>query len=243
MGKKKYVKAIDIYNDKQVYAQFINLVEQKETVDFILNFLADKGYPIARGTYYNILKKRTQSKTLGVPLGDLLKGNMKDSLEDVDENKLSKSIEDNDIVGGADYDVLVEDPSSVPSSVVEAEATDKIWTTQQVLESIIQKGAKAIEAADYVDVTVLLKALDTYMKFFGDNQKGLTMAGLRQYAIYTETRLTGIQEVLLEYVPTDKQKEAAQAIDDKQAELIHELELSKGGREFIDAIKKAGVEL
>ena len=98
-----------------------------------------------------------------------MRGNVKESLKDVDEAKLSKPVTGSS-TESINYDQLADNPESVPQGEVARRAKKQLWTTQQVLETMIQKGFRAIQEADYLDVTVLLKALDTYLKYYGDNQ-------------------------------------------------------------------------
>lgn len=245
--KKSYTKLIDIYNNTAVFAQLENLLESQQKEEDILRFLKAKNYPISRGTLSNLKSKRKQARELGVPVGELLNPNTKTSLKDVGVDNISKPIGNPSHVGEVDYSNPAHSPYDTPvnfdTGAVSAVANSNFWTADNVLEEIIKKGYNAIQQADFVDTPVMLKALDLYLKFYGDDRKGLSMDGLRQYAIYTESKMIALQEVLLEYVPADKQEEASQALDDKQSELLNNLELKQGGREFVSALQKAGLEL
>lgn len=246
--RRKYAKMLDIYYDKVVYSQLLNLMDKKTPVAEILEFLADRDYPISEGTYFGFKKKLDQSLSLGVPMEDLLmdKRKQKKTLDKVKPDAISKQLDPQAKINEVDYANPANPSPSVPPTAqgeLVERASQDLWTADGALEQLIKKGMNALEMAEYVDTPVMLKALDMYLKYFGDDRKGLTIEGLQQYATYMNTKINAMQEVLLEYVPEDKQRQAAEAMDNKQDEILANLELDVNGKHLVKAFKKAGLEL
>lgn len=133
------------------------------------------------------------------------------------------------------------DPNTKFGGVVQNMAQKKLWSTGQVLESIIDKGVASLDSIQYLDIPILLKAIEMYDKSHSDTH-GLSMSALAQYKALMDAKTTAMGQILAQYVPEDKQAEALNALSKAEAEFMKDLDMSESGSNFMKALKDSGMD-
>lgn len=227
--QKRGLKSLSIrelVNDKLLYGKVLTLLEQKRSYDYIINYLASKGYHVAKGSLTNLKKKINLSRQKGIPMDKLVdkrrKSNKEDSIDDVPAEKVS----------GFTGEELTASGKVMP-----------VYSAQQVMESLISKGYKSIEESDFVDPKTLMSALTLYMKYFGQKSRGLTSEGLKQYQIVMQSEQLAMQQVFFQYIPKDKQKEAYRALKRETDKVLDQLGATKEGKELLKQLREADLPL
>lgn len=221
----------ELTSDKLLYPKVQTLFEQQKSYNFILRFLASKGYKMSKGSLTNLKNKMEESIKENKPINEIADKRTKDSIDDVDSNK---------IIGFTGK----QPPEKVAAQEEVAEVKPiKIYSDEQVLDAIISKGAKTLEESDYVDPNILMNALKLHAQYYGSKNRGLTAEGLKQYQLIMQSELAAVKEVLYRYVPKEKQEEALNEMDKRTNDLLKQIGVTKEGKELLKQLNKAGLTL
>lgn len=221
----------ELTSDKLLYPKVQTLFEQQKSYSFILRFLASKGYKMSKGSLTNLKNKMEESIKENKPINEIADKRTKDSIDDVDSNK---------IIGFTGK----RPPEKVAAQEEVAEVKPiKIYSDEQVLDAIISKGAKTLEQSDYVDPNILMNALKLHAQYYGSKNRGLTAEGLKQYQLIMQSELAAVKEVLYRYVPKEKQEEALNEMDKRTNELLKQIGVTKEGKELLKQLNKSGLTL
>lgn len=221
----------ELTSDKLLYPKVQTLFEQQKSYSFILRFLASKGYKMSKGSLTNLKNKMEESIKENKPINEIADKRTKDSIDDVDSNK---------IIGFTGK----QPPEKVAAQEEVAEVKPiKIYSDEQVLDAIISKGAKTLEESDYVDPNILMNALKLHAQYYGSKNRGLTAEGLKQYQLIMQSELAAVKEVLYRYVPKEKQEEALSEMDKRTNDLLKQIGVTKEGKELLKQLNKAGLTL
>lgn len=221
----------ELTSDKLLYPKVQTLFEQQKSYSFILRFLASKGYKMSKGSLTNLKNKMEESIKENKPINEIADKRTKDSIDDVDSNK---------IIGFTGK----QPPEKVAAQEEVAEVKPiKIYSDEQVLDAIISKGAKTLEESDYVDPNILMNALKLHAQYYGSKNRGLTAEGLKQYQLIMQSELAAVKEVLYRYVPKEKQEEALNEMDKRTNELLKQIGVTKEGKELLKQLNKSGLTL
>lgn len=221
----------ELTSDKLLYPKVQTLFEQQKNYNFILRFLASKGYKMSKGSLTNLKNKMEESIKENKPINEIADKRTKDSIDDVDSNK---------IIGFTGK----QPPEKVAAQEEVAEVKPiKIYSDEQVLDAIISKGAKTLEESDYVDPNILMNALKLHAQYYGSKNRGLTAEGLKQYQLIMQSELAAVKEVLYRYVPKEKQEEALNEMDKRTNDLLKQIGVTKEGKELLKQLNKAGLTL
>ena len=165
------------------------------------------------------------------PINEIADKRTKDSIDDVDSNK---------IIGFTGK----QPPEKVAAQEEVAEVKPiKIYSDEQVLDAIISKGVKTLEQSDYVDPNIMMNALKLHAQYYGSKNRGLTAEGLKQYQLIMQSELAAVKEVLYRYVPKEKQEEALNEMDKRTNELLKQIGVTKEGKELLKQLNKSGLTL
>lgn len=216
-----------LINNPLLSSKVFTLMEQQKSYDYILRFLESKGYKMAKGSLTNLKKKMQESKEQGIPLTGMIDHREKTSIDDIPDKK---------ITGYTGKD-------SKPAITNGAVIATPIYSEEQVLESIINKGYKTIQESDYVDSNVLMKALDLHARYFGAKNRGLTGEALKQYQLINEAQQQAMKEVFFRYIPKDKQEEALKEMDKRSKEILSQIGATKQGKELLKALQNANLSV
>ena len=222
----------ELYNNKAIFSKVIGLMEQQMSYDYIIRYLNSKGYRMAKG---NLKKRIKESQEQNIPLEQLMDKREKNSIDDVDSNK---------IIG---FTGKTNEPKSQSQQpVISNSATgpvSKLYSEDQALEMIINKGMKTIEESEFIDPKTLMSALSLHAKYFGSRTRGLTAEALMQYQLIKESEMTALKEIFVRYIPKDKQEEALNEIDKRVNQIVNQIGATKDGKELIRQLQNAGLNL
>lgn len=221
----------ELTSDKLLYPKVQTLFEQQKSYSFILRFLASKGYKMSKGSLTNLKNKMEESIKENKPINEIADKRTKDSIDDVDSNK---------IIGFTGK----QPPEKAAAQEEVAEVKPiKIYSDEQVLDAIISKGVKTLEQSDYVDPNIMMNALKLHAQYYGSKNRGLTAEGLKQYQLIMQSELAAVKEVLYRYVPKEKQEEALNEMDKRTNELLKQIGVTKEGKELLKQLNKSGLTL
>lgn len=224
---KKNTTLKQLYNNTPLFTKVTALIEDKQTFDYIMDFVAEMGHPMSRGTLANLKAKYKESKDTGVPIGDLIDRRSKTSVTQV-QDKLT----------GYTGEVTNKDDMVQPVSLNEASKT--WWSTKEVLSEIIAKGKQTLDTIPVIDLPQLMKAIDLYQRNFGSETDGLSIAALKQYDLITRAKLKAMSDVVMEYVPEDKQEDAYKEMSQAEHEVLANMDVPD---ELIKTFKDKGLNI
>ncbi|MBT9670502.1 hypothetical protein GPK34_00425 [Secundilactobacillus kimchicus] len=227
--KSKNLTARELYAKRSLFTKVVAMLDQGKTYDYIQEFLAEQNAPMSRGTLYNVKEKLKESKELGIPFEDVLDKRKKTSITQVSD-KLSG------------YKGEIKQADELPTEVVQV-AKNKIWSTEQALDTIIEKGMRTLDMVDAIDEPILLKAIDMKEKYHGSENGGLTLQAIKQFQAITQAQLKGLYEVVMTHIPEDEQDQVYQEMRDTEQKVLDNIELSPDGRKLLVALRKEGIGL
>lgn len=213
----------DIVSNQLLYSKIRTLMEQQKSYDYIIAYLNSKGYSISKGSLTNLKHKVEESIKEGKNIVELADKREKNSIDDIPDNK---------IVG-----FIGRKQPAVSGKV------SKLYSEDQILEKIMEKGVKTIEESDFIEPKVLMKAVELHAKYFGTKTRGLTSEGLKQYQLIMQARDTAMQQVFFQYIPKDKQEEALQALEKESDRVLRQIGVTKEGKELLKQLRKADLPL
>lgn len=221
-----------LYDNKSLFSKVVSLMNSNRPYSFIVSFLESRGYAFSIASLSNLKKRIEKSRLSGEPLDQVMQdGRMKTEVSKIDKRK---------VVGytGDSTDINVAD---VPSGVMK-DAKNTFYSTNQILETILDKGLKTLNEMDYIDPKITLTALTEYNRN-NKETNGLSLTALALYQQYMNAKVAAMGEVLATFVPEDQQEEATQALQDLQDQHIKELELNDEDGKLLKALKDSGLPL
>lgn len=227
----------ELIEDKSLCSKVINLMQQHQTYTFILQYLESKGYKMARGNLTNFKNKVEEARVTGVPLEELADLRKKKSIKQVDPKKISGFGGNMNLVKTSQEQI--KEATGSHNFVNEIRPKDKTISNAQVLEDIINKGFDTLQEMDTVDTATTLKAVEMYQKYMAKDTRGLSQEALKQYQVIMQARISAISEVIMQYVPNEKQEEAINALEAKEQEILANLGATKETQKLLMELKKS----
>lgn len=225
----------ELYNNKAIFSKVIGLMEQQMSYDYIIRYLNSKGYKMAKGNLTKLKKRIKESQEQNIPLEQLMDKREKNSIDDVDSNKIIGFTGKTNEPKSQNQQPVVSNSATGPVS--------KLYSEDQALEMIINKGMKTIEESEFIDPKTLMSALSLHAKYFGSRTRGLTAEALMQYQLIKESEMTALKEIFVRYIPKDKQEEALNEIDKRVNQIVNQIGATKDGKELIRQLQNAGLSL
>lgn len=238
MDELKSLSVKELILDKNLRGKVINLMREHQSYTFILQYLASKGYKMARGSLTNFKNKVQEAQDTGVDLEDLADGRKKKSVEQVDKDKI-KGYDGNMHLMTSKQNI--KDATGSYDFYNEIAPKQKLTSNAQVLESVIEKGFDTLQNMDTVDTATTLKAVEMMQKYFAQDSRGLSQEALKQYQLIMQARMTAASEVMMQYVPSDKQEEALNAMDEKEHQFLKDYGANEDTKELMEELKKDGL--
>ena len=123
------------------------------------------------------------------------------------------------------------------------EENKEVLETNEVKEEngLVIKGFDTLQNMDTVDTATTLKAVEMMQKYFAQDSRGLTQEALKQYQLIMQARMTAASEVMMQYVPSDKQEEALNAMDEKEHQFLKDYGANEDTQELMEELKKDGL--
>lgn len=238
MDELKSLSVKELILDKNLRGKVINLMREHQSYNFILQYLASKGYKMARGSLTNFKNKVQEAQDTGVDLEDLADGRKKKSVEQVDKDKI-KGYDGNMHLMTSKQNI--KDATGSYDFYNEIAPKQKLTSNAQVLESVIEKGFDTLQNMDTVDTATTLKAVEMMQKYFAQDSRGLSQEALKQYQLIMQARMSAASEVMMQYVPSDKQEEALNAMDEKEHQFLKDYGANEDTKELMEELKKDGL--
>jgi len=238
----------ELGHNQLLLSKVVTLLDKNTSYDNILNFLEAQDFKLSKGTLTNLSKKLKTSRDLGVPLAQLLDKRKKKDFTQLPPEKIVgyTGNEDEDIGRTPVTDKDLEQFSAnLPDSlnVSPTQVKTGFYSVDSVLEKIIGLGINTLGTMNYVDMNILMKALDVYSKNHDtESNRGLTLDALKQYTLITEAKLKAFQDVIFTYIPEDKQAEALEALPKIEDEMLKSIEATPEGMDLMKVLKKAGLD-
>jgi len=237
MANKTKLTLKGLYNNKLIYSKVVTLIQDNESYDTIIRYLQTKGYELSKSSISNLKSKITESYKTGVPIEELLDKRKKSN---VTKLKTVTGFVDKDIDKNNVSDII---PNDGVSKRPKLEAKNEFFSSEQVIDSIIDKGVRTLNATDYVDTGTLMKAIDLKSKYFIKDSKGLSIDALQQYQVIQNAKLSALQQIVMEFIPEDKRDEAFSKMSEAEQEILDNVEMQEDGKDLLTALKKAGLDL
>lgn len=119
----------------------------------------------------------------------------------------------------------------------------KAYSTEVMLDKIMSMGYNKFMTED-VDISVKdwLAAIKLYTQINGNNNHGLTTEGLQQLKLHQQAVNTAFVQVILKYIPKEKQEEALNYFSKTEKEQYKKLDTSGQGRALLEALDIGGLK-
>lgn len=225
MAEKK-VTLVELYDNKLLISKLNNMINEGKTLQYLTDFANKMGVPVSMGSINNYRKKYLQSLEENVPLETLLDKRAKNgNVLELKEKEVGPSV----VTAGNEEGYGVYKKES-----------EKLVNVNQTLELLIEKGTRSLEAVDYVDANILLKAIAEHNKVNAGNG-GLTMAGLQEMRLKQLAFESALSDVLLGFIPQDKHEEVLQALREAEDAYYRDLDLSDEGHRIKKELDRLGI--
>lgn len=236
--KKGKTTLLSLYKDQRVFSKVKSLMEDKATISFILDYLNSQGYDLSRGSLSNLKRKMEEADLQGIPLGDLLDRRKKVNIEQVPKDNVVGFTEKT-----PDRNNVRDIETGTVNPTVRVEANKKFYSSEQVLDKIIEKGMNTLVNSPNIDPPIMMKAIDLKSKYFMKDSKGLSIDALQQYQVIVQAKIKAMQQVIMSFIPEDQQEEAYKQMAKAEQDILASVELDDEGKELINTLKKAGLDV
>jgi len=224
---KGKVTLTELYENKLIIAKLDNMIDEGKTLQYMTDYANSMEVDVSLGTIRNYKNKRRQAIDEDVPLESLL--DRRSNSGNIIEMKDKESMTD---VDGSN--------TNSEGLGVYKKASEKLVNINQVLEVLIEKGLQGVMDTNYVDQNILLKAVQEHNKINAGNG-GLTMSGLQEMRLQQVAYESAVTNVMLSYVPEDKQTEALERMHDAEEEFYRNLDITEEGRRIKKELERLEV--
>lgn len=224
---KGKVTLTELYENKLIIAKLDNMIDEGKTLQYMTDYANSMEVDVSLGTIRNYKNKRRQAIDEDVPLESLL--DRRSNSGNIIEMKDKESMTD---VDGSN--------TNSEGLGVYKKASEKLVNVNQVLEVLIEKGLQGVMDTNYVDQNILLKAVQEHNKINAGNG-GLTMSGLQEMRLQQVAYESAVTNVMLSYVPEDKQTEALERMHDAEEEFYRNLDITEEGRRIKKELERLEV--
>ncbi|USL89350.1 hypothetical protein vBBceHLY2_00074 [Bacillus phage vB_BceH_LY2] len=217
---------VQLYKDKKLCVKVDNLLDEGKTYEYIVSFCRDKGLNISKASLTNYKKKREESIETGVPLLNLLDKRAKDNITYISEKRV---------------EMFNEQEKASYNPVGAIDKVEKVFNDIEVLDEIIQKGAKGLSAFDIVDLPLAMKAMELKAKITNNALGGLSVSALKEMAVKTRARESAITEVVMKYVPVEQHEQLFADLEQAEQEFYDNLDLTEMDKKTKEALQSLGI--
>ncbi|WIW77393.1 hypothetical protein CKA15_182 [Listeria phage cka15] len=201
-------------------------LDEDKSYDYIVNLCSQYNFVISKSAISRYKVKREESIETGIDLGALLDKRRKN------ETTATVSM------------IAPKEKKSSPEDKRYEETfstVDKVYNDVMVLEEIIQKGMEGLQYTEIIEAPIAMKAIEIKAKITGNQLQGLSIIGLRELKLRSVAKETAITEILMQYIPEDKQGEVLTKMREVEKEFYKNLDLSDEDRRITEALKVAGI--
>lgn len=237
-NKPKKISLKMLYENKLVFSKVKAMMEKGCSYKDIIKFLNVQGFLISKGSLTNLKHKLEEAQQTGIPLDQLI------------DKRKKTNINQTNAKGYIPTDTPATSQQQLTQSMkvdknlsFKINPTKKYWSDNQVLDEIIDKGIKALDNVDIIDLPYLMKAIELKEKYFNKDTKGLTIDAIKQYEILIEAQMVAVKEVVAKYVPEDQQDNAYLEIKQQAQQAIDDLTISPEGKSLLSALQQAGLKI
>ena len=227
MAGNNKVTLTELYKDKLLISKLDVMIDEGKTLQYMTDYANSMDVNVSLGTIRNYKQKRAQAIGDDVPIESLL--DKRSNVGNIMEMRPKESLTDSDGSG-----------SNEDGRGTYKRASEKLININQALEVLIQKGMAGVEDVDFVDQNVLIKAIQEYGKVNAGNG-GLTITGLQEMRLQQVAYESAITNVMMSFVPEDKQKEALERMHDAEEEYYRNLDVTEEGRRIKRELDKLEV--
>ena len=236
--KKKSISSssvlVQLYNNRKLATKVDNMLDEGQTYDYIIDFCKENGLSISKASLTNYKKKREEAIRTGKPLLQLLDKRAKDNVTYISDKEVQAFKERK-----AEKDTSGESKGTVTN----LNKVDSIYHDIELLDEIIQKGAKGLRQFDVVDTPLAMKAIELKAKITNNQLSGLSIAGLRELKLRQQARESALTEVIMKYVPEEQHDSLFADMEEAQQRFYENLDLSDEDRRISQALKQSGIDL
>ncbi|AXH71200.1 hypothetical protein BSP36_154 [Bacillus phage BSP36] len=236
--KKKSISSssvlVQLYNNRKLATKVDNMLDEGQTYDYIIDFCKENGLSISKASLTNYKKKREEAIRTGKPLLQLLDKRAKDNVT---------YISDKEVQAFKERKAEKETSGEPKGTVTNLSKVDSIYHDIELLDEIIQKGAKGLRQFDVVDTPLAMKAIELKAKITNNQLSGLSIAGLRELKLRQQARESALTEVIMKYVPEEQHDSLFADMEEAQQRFYENLDLSDEDRRISQALKQSGIDL
>lgn len=236
----------ELGTNKLLLTKVITMLDSNRSYSEIIEFLDAQDFSLSKATITNFSKKLDDSRSLGIPIQQLLDKRIKSTPNDIAPEKIVGYVGDDTGHTAITDREMEEIASNLPDSdnVTPTQVANAFYSVDSVLEQMIKKGMATLQNTNFLDVNVLMKALELYTKTHGAQENnGLTIDAMKQYQLITEAKMKAYFDIIMTYIPEDKQEEAVDRMEETQREMLQSIQATPQGTDLINVLKKAGIDL
>ncbi|UVD42761.1 hypothetical protein [Staphylococcus phage vB_SauM-V1SA22] len=214
-----------LYNNKLLRSKVDNAIDEEVSYDDIIDLCKEYDLELSKSAITRYKSKRKEAIENGWDLGELIDKRKKVSATQI--QKKENPMKELDSENYTPFELATQNVQTIYDDI-------------QILDMIIQKGAKGLNFVETLDPALMIKAMETKDRITGNQLKGMSFIGLRELMIKQQAQDTAMTEVMLEFIPEDKHEEVLQRMEQLQEEFYKNLDLDEEGRKLKDTLDRVG---
>ncbi|AKA61355.1 hypothetical protein BH792_gp105 [Staphylococcus phage Stau2] len=214
-----------LYNNKLLRSKVDNAIDEDVNYDDIIDLCKEYDLELSKSAITRYKSKRKEAIENGWDLGELIDKRKKVSATQI--QKKENPMKELDSENYTPFELATQNVQTIYDDI-------------QILDMIIQKGAKGLNFVETLDPALMIKAMETKDRITGNQLKGMSFIGLRELMIKQQAQDTAMTEVMLEFIPEDKHEEVLQRMEQLQEEFYKNLDLDEEGRKLKDTLDRVG---
>lgn len=226
-----------LYHNQLLFSKVKAMLEKGCPYKDIVKFLNVKGYTISTGSLTNLKHKLEEAERSGISVEQLLDKRKKTSITQANVKGYVPTK-----ATSTSQQQLAKDLDTAPVKF-EINPKKAYWSDNQVLDEIIEKGVRALDEVQVIDLPYLIKAIEIKERFFNKDTKGLTIDAIKQYEVLVQAQMAAVKDVVAKYVPEDQQDAAYAEIHQRAQEAIDRLTITPEAKSLLAALQQAGLKV
>ncbi|BCK59854.1 hypothetical protein [Staphylococcus phage vB_SauH_DELF3] len=214
-----------LYNTKELRSKVDNAIDEDVSYDDIIDLCTYSDLELSNADVTEYKSISHEAMRNGWEVNDVIDKRKKVSATQTQkkEKPMKELVRENDT------------PFELATQNVQTRAHDI-----QILDMILQKGAKGLIFVETLDPADMTEAMVTKDRITGNQLKGMDFIGLRELLVDQQAQDTATTEVMLPFIPEDEHEEVLQRMEPLQEEFNRKVDLTDPGKRSKDTLDRVG---
>lgn len=238
-NKKGESILLTMYNNKMLVTKVDDCLDRetpyREIIDMCKNY---GGIDISAATLSRYASLRKSAIASGEDLGKLLSSSQRKALSRAKSKEVASAVLPEKIgLTQKDKAELAKTDSPIDADVF------PYVNTNDFLSLAIKRSYETLANSQAVSLKDGIAAAKLQAQITNNAYNGMAVQGFQELRLQMTAITNALSEVLMTYVPEDKQEEASKMMEEREKEIINNMEVTEQGRQLLRAARDGGIDV